>query len=142
MSIGSRCVLDYHDIVNEFVSSIHDFQDEELLMQDDWHAIELVMGWLKAFHVATTDMSTTWHPMLSMMHTIFHGLQSHLHDIVHELPDDIALQIKMGLIEAHHKLSNYYYKDDESPLYTWAAHMFLLLYFMMVFFMPDVTFSS
>ncbi|KAK0479280.1 hypothetical protein IW261DRAFT_1336822, partial [Armillaria novae-zelandiae] len=84
----------------------------------DWHAIELVMGWLKAFHVATTDMLTTRHPMLSTTHTIFHSLQSHLCDILHELPDDIAPQIKTGLIEAHRKLSNYYYKYDKSPLYT------------------------
>ncbi|KAK0467393.1 hypothetical protein IW261DRAFT_1346390 [Armillaria novae-zelandiae] len=116
-----RCVLDYHDIVDEFVSSIRDFWDEELLMQDDWHAIELVTGWLKAFCVATTDMSTTRRPMLSPTHTIFHGLQSHLCDILCELPDDIVPQIKMGLIEAHRKLSDYYYKYDKSPLYTWAA---------------------
>ncbi|KAK0460355.1 hypothetical protein IW261DRAFT_1428926 [Armillaria novae-zelandiae] len=123
MSIGSGCALDYHDIVDEFVSSIRDFRDEELLTQDDWHAIELVTGWLKAFCVATTDMSTTQHPMLSTMHTIFHGLQSHLRDILRELPDDIAPQIKTGLIEAHCKLSDYYYKYDESPLYTWAAFL-------------------
>ncbi|KAK0238776.1 hypothetical protein EDD85DRAFT_950996 [Armillaria nabsnona] len=114
--------LDYRDVVNEFVSSIHDFQDEELITSEDWDPIELVTSWLKAFHVATTAMSTTQHPILSTTHTIFCGLQSHLHDILCDLPDDISPQIKSGLVDAHRKLSDYYYKYDKSPLYTWAAH--------------------
>ncbi|KAK0234626.1 hypothetical protein EDD85DRAFT_955454 [Armillaria nabsnona] len=53
-----RCALDYHETIDEFVSSIRDFCDDKLLTSEDWDAIELVTGWLKAFWVATTDMST------------------------------------------------------------------------------------
>jgi hypothetical protein len=33
----------------------------------------------------------------------------------------LPLSIKMGLLDAHEKLSEYYFKYDESPFYTWAA---------------------
>ena len=33
-------------------------------------------------------------------------------------------RIKASLLEAHRKLSDYYYKYDQSPFYTWAACMF------------------
>ncbi len=120
--------LDYRDIVDEFVSFICDFHGKELLTLKDWNVIELVTSWLKAFRVATTEMSTTQCPMLSTMHTVFHGLQSHLC----ELLDNITPQIKTGLIDAHRKLSDYYYKYDESPLYTWAAYKLLPFHFVIV----------
>ncbi|KAK0234625.1 hypothetical protein EDD85DRAFT_955453 [Armillaria nabsnona] len=66
--------------------------------------------------------------MLSSTHTVFCGLQSHLRDILRNLPDSVSPQIKNGLVKAHHKLSDYYYKFDESLLYTWAAHKFTLSY--------------
>ncbi len=66
--------------------------------------------------------------MLSSTYTVFRGLQSHLRDILRNLPDSVSPQIKNGLVEAHRKLSDYYYKFDESPLYTWAARKFILSY--------------
>jgi hypothetical protein len=32
--------------------------------------------------------------------------------------------LRNGLLEAHRKLSEYYYKFDQSPFYTWAARTF------------------
>jgi len=33
----------------------------------------------------------------------------------------MALKVKAGLLNAHKKLSDYYYKYDQSPFYTWAT---------------------
>ena len=66
-------------------------------------------------------MSTTKVPMLSTTHAIFHGLQDDIKDIIRSLPASASPSIKFGLIDAHTKLSDYYHKYDESPLYTWAA---------------------
>jgi hypothetical protein len=88
---------------------------------DDWSAISLVAGWLKAFRSATTDMSKTKEPMLSTVHAIFRGLQDHISSTLAELPDSAPTQLRDGLLEAHKKLSEYYYRSDESPFYTWAA---------------------
>lgn len=65
--------------------------------------------------------------MLSTTHAIFCGLQEHLCSILRDLPDSIDMSIKQGLLSAHEKLSDYYYKYDESPFYTWAAHKSLSL---------------
>ena len=35
-------------------------------------------------------------------------------------PDNMPSQLKLGLMHAHWKLSDYYRKIDESPYYTWA----------------------
>ncbi len=85
-------------------------------------------GWLKAFRSATTQMSTMKISMLLSMHAIFWGLQDHLKDILRSLPDDISPRLRSGVIAAHDKLSEYYYKYDESPLYTWAARMCSFLF--------------
>jgi hypothetical protein len=87
----------------------------------DWEAISLVAGWLKAFRSATTEMSRTSKPMISTVHAIFRGLQDHVRDILRELPDTALPQLREGLVAAHQKLSEYYYRSDESPYYTWAA---------------------
>lgn len=81
----------------------------------------MVTSWLKSFCAATTQMSTTKVPMLSTTHAIFHGLQDDIKDIIRSLPASASPSIKFGLIDAHTKLSDYYHKYDESPLYTWAA---------------------
>jgi hypothetical protein len=65
--------------------------------------------------------------MLSSTHAIFRGLQDHLRGILRDLPDSIDPSIKQGLLGAHEKLSDYYYKYDESPFYTWAARESLLM---------------
>jgi hypothetical protein len=58
---------------------------------------------------------------LSTTHAIFRGLQKHLTDIIRFLPASVSPNIKQGLLDAHRKLSDYYYKYDQSPFYTWSA---------------------
>ncbi|PBK63979.1 hypothetical protein ARMSODRAFT_839521, partial [Armillaria solidipes] len=112
--------LDFRDIIDSYVSRICELQDFEL-SDADWKAIELVTRWLKTFRSATTQMSTTKISMLSTTHAIFWGLQDHLKKVLRSLPDGISPRLRDGVIAAHEKLSEYYYKYDESPLYTWAA---------------------
>jgi hypothetical protein len=66
-------------------------------------------------------MSTTKRPVLSFTHTVFRGLQEDIRTSIRELPLATPSALRNGLIEAHTKLSDYYYKSDESPYYTWAA---------------------
>jgi hypothetical protein len=82
------------------------------------------VAWLKVFRSATTEMSRTKQSMLSTTHAVFRGLQDHLRLIIKTLPDSTPPRLKRGLLEAHRKLSDYYYKSDESPYYTWAASTF------------------
>ena len=112
--------LDYHDTINSFVSRNKDLHTLEL-SNADWESIKLVASWLKSFRSATTEMSTTKSPMLSTTHAIFRGLQDEIKDILHSLPDSVSPRIKLGLTDAHRKLSDYYYQFDTSPFYTWAA---------------------
>lgn len=58
---------------------------------------------------------------LSMTQAIFRGFQEHLIDIIQFLPASISPNIKQGLLDTYWKLSNYYYKYDQSPFYTWLA---------------------
>jgi hypothetical protein len=91
------------------------------LTAHDWDGIVLVAKWLKQFRHATTKMSTMKLPMLSSTHATFRGLQKHLKTVISMLPNDTAPEIKTGLLDAHCKLSNYYYKFDQSPWNIWAA---------------------
>ncbi|KAF8808769.1 hypothetical protein BYT27DRAFT_7222778 [Phlegmacium glaucopus] len=90
-------------------------------MMSDWEVISQVANWLKAFRSATTEMSKTKEPMLSTVHAIFWGLQDHIRSILTELPDSAPVQLRNSLLEVHKKLSEYYYRSDESPFYTWSA---------------------
>ena len=54
------------------------------------------------------------------MHAIFWGLQEHITNIFHHLPESTPQRIKTGVLYTHRKLSNYYYKFDQLPLYTWS----------------------
>ncbi|KAJ7348858.1 hypothetical protein DFH08DRAFT_697701, partial [Mycena albidolilacea] len=112
--------LQYRAAVDSFVTRDRDLHPLTL-SDDDWKAIGLVANWLEIFRDATTQMSTTKIPMISTTHTVFRGLQQSIRDNIRLLPDDIAPEIKEGLISAHLKLSDYYTKFDESPYYTWAA---------------------
>ena len=112
--------LDFSKEIDDFVGHNHDLRALEL-DPDDWAAISQVAGWLKLFRSATTEMSKTKEPMLSTVHAIFRGLQDHLSTILRELPDSAPSQLRNGLVEAHTKLSDYYFRSDESPYYTWAA---------------------
>jgi hypothetical protein len=113
-------VLDLKDNINFFVARNRDLRDLELL-PIEWDAIAHVANWLYAFRSATTDMSTTKMPMLSTTHVIFWGLQAHIQQVFWDLPPEIPPRIKQGLLDAHRKLSDYYYKYDNSPFYIWAA---------------------
>jgi hypothetical protein len=74
----------------------------------DWESIKLVTSWLKSFRAAMTEMSATKVPMLSTTHAIFRGLQDDIKTILCDLPDLVSPNIKMGLTDAHRKLSDYY----------------------------------
>lgn len=62
--------------------------------------------------------------MLSTTHAIFRGLQEDLRDTLGALPDAVSPSLKKGLMDAHLKLSDYYYKIDESPYYLWSSRKF------------------
>jgi hypothetical protein len=115
--------LDYQNAINDFVAKTRELQQYEL-SDDDWQAIELVTGWLKAFRSATTQMSTTKHPMLSSAHAIFQGLEESLQDDLANLPDSAPTKTWLALINAHRKLSDYFFKIDDSPYYVWASSEF------------------
>ncbi|KAJ6613889.1 hypothetical protein B0H10DRAFT_1951159 [Mycena sp. CBHHK59/15] len=66
-------------------------------------------------------MSTTKKPMLSFTTAIFRGLQDNIRTTIKTLPIGTPSVLRNGLLEAHRKLSDYYYKFDQSPYYTWAA---------------------
>lgn len=59
--------------------------------------------------------------MLSFTHAIFRGLQEDLRASLKQLPFSTPSVLRNGLLEAHLKLSDNYYKMDQSPYYTWAA---------------------
>jgi hypothetical protein len=115
--------LDNRESIKMFLLHFKDLRPFEL-SDDEWNAITLVMNWLKSFRSATTQMSATKIPMLSTTHAIFRGLQSDLQDILCSLPDTAAPELIKGLTDAHLKLSDYYFKFDESPYYLWSARKF------------------
>jgi hypothetical protein len=119
---ASGRALDHRKIIDDFVGKHRDMHHLDLTAVD-WDAITLVAGWLKSFRTATTLMSTTKRPVLSFTHAVFRGLQDDLRTSIRELPPATPSALRNGLIEAHRKLSDYYYKLDESPYYTWAARM-------------------
>ena len=118
--IFAGCTLDYRKDIDDFVGCNHDLRALELT-EEEWAAISQVADWLKAFHSTTTQMSMTKHSMLSSMHVVFRGLQEHICMIYSNLPLSMPRRMKMGLLGAHQKLSEYYYRFDESPFYTWAT---------------------
>jgi hypothetical protein len=132
--VQQSCSLSIHNIgralqfqkeIDDFVGRNRDLRSLEL-DEEEWVAIAQVADWLMAFRSATTQMSTSKTPMLSTTHAIFRGLQEHIREIYRDLPTSTPSKIKAGLLDAHTKLSDYYYKYDQSPFYTWAACKFLL----------------
>jgi hypothetical protein len=97
-----------------------------IMDDDDWKAIELVASWLKIFRHATVQMSTTKKPMLSTTHAVFRGLQAELKNTIANLPVEIDLSLRGGLVDAHWKLSEYFYKFDQSEYCSWACRTCLL----------------
>ncbi|KAF5337795.1 hypothetical protein D9758_016284 [Tetrapyrgos nigripes] len=114
------CTYDYRGAVDSYVAKDRDLQAYELY-PEDWDAVEMVMGWLKSFRSATTQMSTTKRPMLSTVSVIFRGLQQDIRNILASLLDNVSPELKEGLTVAHRKLSDYYTKFDQSPFYVWAS---------------------
>jgi len=112
--------------IDDFVGHNCDLQSLEL-DEEEWDAIAQVADWLMVFRSAITQMLTLKMPMLSMTHAIFRGLQEHIQEIYCNIPSSTPPKIKAGLLDAHKKLSDYYYKYDQSPFYTWAACEFLIL---------------
>jgi hypothetical protein len=88
---------------------------------DDWKYISLVTSWLKSFRSATTQMSTTKRASLSFTHAVFRGLQEEVRKALRELPLNAPFQLKQALVASHQKLSDYYYKFDESYFYVWSS---------------------
>jgi hypothetical protein len=113
-------VLDHQKIIDDFVAKTRDLRHLEL-SADDWDVKTLVARWLKTFRSATTQMSSTKRPMLSSTHAIFHGLQESIRGFIKDLPHDTPPHLHVALLNAHRKLSDYYYKFDESPYYVWAG---------------------
>jgi hypothetical protein len=62
--------------------------------------------------------------MLSSMLAVFRGLQEYIRQIYSKLPVSTSQRIKASLLDAHQKLSDYYYRYDQSPFYTWASRKF------------------
>ena len=116
--------MKYEGKINTFVvlRENQDLRNLEL-SEGEWSSIKLISGWLEKFRDTTTQMSTTHQPMLSHMHAIFHGLQEHIREALCDLPPGIDPCIKHGLLAAHQKLAEYYYRFDQSPFYIWAARM-------------------
>ncbi|KAJ7714916.1 ribonuclease H-like domain-containing protein [Mycena metata] len=112
--------LKYRYSINQFIANTPDLHDGELSTQD-WKAIETVSDWLLNFRAATSQMSATSRPMLSSTHYIFRALQRTLKDKLKALPPNTPPELVLGLTDAHRKLSDYYYKYDQSPFYMWAA---------------------
>jgi hypothetical protein len=112
--------LDFQKEIEQFIGCNRDLRYLDLC-DDEWLAIHQVAEWLKAFRTATTQMSTSKTSMLSTTHAIFRGLQEHIQLTYSNLPPSTPPKIKAGLLAAHKKLSDYYYKFDQSPFYTWAA---------------------
>jgi hypothetical protein len=79
------------------------------------------MQWLQLFREATEQMSSTSTVTLSACHAVLHGLQNQLRQALRSLPDTAPPQLRIGLIEAHRKLSDYHVYFDESPYYLWAC---------------------
>ncbi|KAJ7780449.1 hypothetical protein B0H14DRAFT_2401076, partial [Mycena olivaceomarginata] len=97
-----------------------DLHNPEISVQD-WAAIETITDWLHTFSLTTSEMSRTSRPMLSFTHSTFRGLQKILKEKVAGLPKNTSPKLVEGLMKSHLKLSDYYYKYDQSPFYIWAA---------------------
>ena len=86
--------LDYHDMINSFISRNKDLHVFEL-SNVDWKSIKLVTSWLKSFRTATTEMSATKVSMLSTTHAVCQGLQDDIKTILCDLPDSVSPNIQL-----------------------------------------------
>lgn len=92
----------------------------EQLSAAEWDAIRRVETWLDSFREATTLMSMTRAPTLSVVLVAFRGIQDDIRAAYRDLPPSAPPALKQGILNAHRKLSDYYYLTDASPYYIWA----------------------
>jgi hypothetical protein len=71
-------------------------------------------------------MSATKQATLSSTHAIFRGLQEQLREDIATLPRTAPARLRTALANAHRKLSDYYYKFDQSPYYMWASRTWFI----------------
>ncbi len=89
--------------------------------EPEWEAIVLIEKWLRLFREVITRMSRSKSTTLSMVHAVFKTLQYYIQKAFIELPFSGPASLKTGLINAHTKLGDYYYKMDELPYYVWES---------------------
>lgn len=126
MYVFTERAIRFEKAIQHFASSHRDLRDFELT-DSDWRNINQIAEWLTIFVAATTEMSATKSPMISTTHAVFRGLQDQLKNILTSLPDNVTPTVKSGILKAHRKLSDYFYKFDQSPYYTWAASKLYLV---------------
>ncbi|KAF5317589.1 hypothetical protein D9758_018466 [Tetrapyrgos nigripes] len=114
-----RRAYQFRDAIDSYASASTELQNF-CLSAEEWEVIEMVTSWLKQFRIATVQMSATKTPMLSRTLEIMQDLEQHVRDIVASLPASTPTYIRDALVASHNKLSEYYYKFDESPFYTWS----------------------
>ena len=112
--------LDYRVEIDSFVAKIKELRAYEL-SKEEWCAIELITKWLRAFCDATTEKSATKRATLSSMHGVLKGLQDHLVEQITNLPTKTSPEIHEALLASHRKLSDYFWKIDQSPHVIWAS---------------------
>jgi hypothetical protein len=117
--------LDYREALYSFVAKTQELRTFELTNLD-WDTIKLVCEWLKHFRDATTQMSATKQCTLSSTHAIFKGLQDSLMENLRQLPSFAPPQLRRALTQAHEKLSDYFFKFDQSPHPIWASREWFL----------------
>ncbi|KZW00769.1 hypothetical protein EXIGLDRAFT_576667, partial [Exidia glandulosa HHB12029] len=116
-----RRALEFRQAIDTYtqqdVNNLRDYR----LSDAEWEAIGLVEKWLLLFRRATLEMSATKRPMLSTVHAIFRSLQQDLRTHLVGLPSDCEPKLREAILAAHRKLSDYYWKFDESLFYLWAS---------------------
>ena len=113
--------LEYIEAIRLFVGLAPADAKLEQLSAIEWNVIMHVEKWLDSFREATTLMLVAQAPALSVVLTIFCDIQDDIQAAYRELPLLAPLALKQGVLNAHWKLSNYYYLTDASPYYIWAS---------------------
>lgn len=124
VTVTSGRALQYRAAVDRYTLVASELGHTHMLSSEDWDALKKISDWLGAFRAATTQMSTSKKPMLCHTHKVFRSLQKDVHKMILELPEDenpSTIRLRNGLVAAHTKLSDYYFKFDASPYYHWAA---------------------
>jgi hypothetical protein len=106
--------------IDRYVANNHDLRRHEL-RQEDWAAIASVTTWLRSFRDATVQMSMTRHPTLSHVQAIFHGLIDDIRASIQDLSPQAPPGLRVALLRAHRKLTDYFFTCDQSPYYVWAS---------------------